>query len=156
MHHAGIQTLSNLLSDLLLIHQFKNKFAGGTCFRENIIIIRKRLIAHMVINTERMLCILEILCSTTKSSGIAAVLCDKQIKHHIIGIFVSNRISICHKFKNVWNRFQIKAYINFRIIQTNVIVDRKCRSHTVSVRAHMSCNTYRCLSCKNSIQFTHP
>ena len=156
MHHAGIQTLRNLLSDLLLIHQFKNKFAGGTCVWEDIIIIRKRLIAHMVINAERMLCILEILCSAAKSSGIAAVLCDKQIKHHIIGIFVSNSTGICHKFKNIWNRFQIKAYNNIRIIQTNVIVDRECRSYTVSVRAHMPCNTYRCLSCKDSIQFTHP
>lgn len=83
MHHSGIDALGDLLCDVLLWKQFIDKLRRRTCLRENIVVLRKALVADVVIHTDGMLRLLKEMRRTAQTSGIPAVLCDKQIVYRI-------------------------------------------------------------------------
>ena len=110
MYDSGIQALSDLLCEFSLIQQIKHQLAGGAGIPYDIIIIRKALIAHMMIDAQRMFRCFKISGSLSQSTEISAVQRDKQIMRLTLRIVADDLIGALQKFENIRNRLQIKRH----------------------------------------------
>ena len=138
MHDSKIQGFRDLFGDLVLLQQIVDQLRCGAGIRNNMIDIRKSLIAHMMVDADRLLGLFKQCSCKSKSSCIPAVQCEEYIVSGIFRELVADLVRPCQHMEGIGNLFQIHIRADFRIIQTQILVKRQAGPGTVAVRPYMS------------------
>ena len=149
MRDPHIESLRSGFAYLLIIQQSIYKFRRRTCIRYDIVMIRKCLIADMVVYTHSLLCIFKQRSRESKSLCISAVQTDKQI----IGLTFRNLLlCVCRPLDHgisIRNRFQIYVHGKAGMIFSQIIIQSHTGTDTVPVRADMTAKRNALLSIQN-------
>ena len=138
MNDAGKEGICNLFRQFLIIDQTAQDFRTGARLRVDHVDIREPGIADMMVNADSFCCCMEEICRDTDPVHRTRIAGNEKI---LPLRFRNLRYDLLHPLKEHelirWT-FQIQRHIDLRTVFSDILIYRRHRPDTVSVRIYMS------------------